>query len=396
MRISVIGGGAASFFYAINRAINHPEDEIHIYEQSKDVLNKVRISGGGRCNVTHACFEPKELSAYYPRGRRELLGPFHKFACGDMIEWLDRHGVDIKIEEDGRIFPSSDDSQTIIDCFLSLCRQYQITIHTRSKVQQIAKVKFQWLIKVNDEDHLADAVFIGAGSSSYVWQMLKKVGHTIINPVPSLFTFNTKHHIFRELSGISQSEVQVSIPALQLSQYGPLLITHWGISGPAVLKLSAIAARELYEINYRFDVEVDWLPTIEPEDIRIWKEKYGAKFIKTKPPISMASRLWINLVSYVNLHDKRWADITSQEMSNLITILKKCPIPIHGKSTFKEEFVTAGGVDLKEINFSNFSSKLHPTMYLAGEILNIDAVTGGFNFQSAWTGAYLAAIDPMI
>ncbi len=391
-KVAVIGGGAAGFFYAINKAIFDPKAQIIIYEQSKNVLNKVRISGGGRCNVTHACFDPRELVQSYPRGSKELLGPFNSFACGDTIAWFDERGIELKIEEDGRMFPITDSSQTIIDCFISECERLNIKIKTQCKVKNlILKEDRKWQIDTTEGQEVFDQVFLGTGSSPFFWNILKNLGHHIVDPVPSLFTFNIKDKSINNLPGISVPNAIVTIPEFKLEADGPLLITHWGLSGPAILKLSAWGARTLEQCNYKFSICIDWIPLISDEEIEMHKNSLGGIFIKDKNPFKLPNRLWQNLISDTSFQNKRWADLTKIELAELISMLKNRAYSVNGKSTFKAEFVTAGGVDLREVNFKDFSSKILPNLYLAGEVINIDAITGGFNFQAAWTGSYLAS-----
>lgn len=391
-RVAVVGGGAAGFFYAINKAKFDPGAQVTIFEQGKNVLNKVRISGGGRCNVTHACFDPRELIQYYPRGEKELLGPFNSFDCGDTISWFYERGVELKIEEDGRMFPISDSSETIIECFLRECEQNNIQIFTGNRVYELTAIAGdKWKLKTTSGWHEFDQVFLGTGSSTFFWNLLERLGHRIIPPVPSLFTFNINDKCIQDLPGVSVLHASVSIPEKGLAADGPMLITHWGLSGPAILKLSAWGARELNQSDYNFDIIVDWLPMFTEEDIDSAKIGQGGKFLIDKNPFNLSNRLWQNLIRDQSYSTKRWADLTKQEVQQLIRDLKYRNCKVHGKSTFKSEFVTAGGVDLKEINFKNFSSKLYSNLYLAGEVINVDAVTGGFNFQAAWTGAYLAA-----
>ena len=391
-KIAVIGGGAAGFFYAINKATFDPQAQIIIFEQSKNVLNKVKISGGGRCNVTHACFDPRELVQNYPRGSKELLGPFNSFACGDTIAWFDERGIELKIEEDGRMFPITNSSQTIIDCFMSECERLNITIKNQCKVKNLVlSDNEKWQLDTSEGLKVFDLVFLGTGSSPFFWDILKNLGHHIVDPVPSLFTFNIRDKSIKDLPGISVPNAVVTIPKFKLEAFGPLLVTHWGLSGPAILKLSAWGARFLKECDYIFDIFIDWVPHISDEQIEEIKKKLGGKFISDKNPFSLPNRLWQNLILDSSFQKKRWADLSKSEMIELKNTLKRRPYSVKGKSTFKSEFVTAGGVDLKEINFKDFSSKLLPNLYLAGEVINIDAITGGFNFQAAWTGAYLAS-----
>ncbi len=388
----VIGGGAAGFFTAINLAQATRGHTIAILERGKEVLQKVRISGGGRCNVTHAQFEPRPLSTNYPRGEKELLGPFHSFMTGDTINWFEQQDVPLKIEEDGRMFPVSNSSQTIIDCFISLAQQHHIDILTSHNVTHIEKKDF-WIVHTKTEEFTCDNLVITAGSSPKVWEIMRQLGHKIIPAVPSLFTFNLVDKNITALAGIA-IEATVQIPQLDLESQGPVLITHWGFSGPAILKMSAWGAIKLHESNYKFDVVINWLNYISKDEcleMLIEKRKHSKKQISNERLFDLPKRLWKFLVDQLSVANKNWTDCSNVELEQLAIRLTSSSYPIDGKSTFKEEFVTAGGVDLKEINFKNFSSKKQENLYLAGEVLNIDAITGGFNFQNAWTGGWMIA-----
>ncbi|MGJ8683488.1 MAG: NAD(P)/FAD-dependent oxidoreductase [Nonlabens sp.] len=387
----IIGGGAAGFFTAINLSERLPDARIAILERGKEVLQKVRVSGGGRCNVTHAEFIPKELSLNYPRGEKELLGPFHSFMTGDTIAWFEERGVSLKIEDDGRMFPTTDSSQTIINCFLELTQKHHIDILTSHNVTSI-HIEEDWNVYTKEEQFTCKNLVVTAGSSPKVWEMMRGLGHSIVRAVPSLFTFNIIDKKITELAGIAL-EARVEIPQLKLESQGPLLITHWGFSGPAILKMSAWGARELNDSDYKFDVVINWLNYISTQECfetlvaqRSSKRQVGNEWLFDVP-----KRLWKFLVESINLSDKNWADCSNKDLQNLATILTASSFSINGKSTFKEEFVTAGGVDLKEINFKSFSSRKQENLFLAGEILNIDAITGGFNFQNAWTGGWMIA-----
>jgi predicted Rossmann fold flavoprotein len=393
--ILIVGGGAAGFFSAINIVERNPKLKVAILERGKEVLSKVRVSGGGRCNVTHACFEPNELVKYYPRGEKELRGPFHQFCSGDTIEWFEKHGVELKIEDDGRMFPVSNSSQTIIDCFLHASHKLGITILTGQSVQSIFKKDNCWKIETQTENYLAEKLILATGSNPKIWDMLHAFGHAIITPVPSLFTFNVKDPRIKELPGIA-TQVSVKVIASKLESTGPLLITHWGMSGPAILKLSAWGARILHDKNYQFAIEVNWLNDIETEEaetlLKELKQEHAKKTVAKKSPLEIQNRLWESLVLASGIGaETKWADLSKIQLQNLANQLTKGIFQVNGKSTFKEEFVTAGGIDLKEINFKTMESKLHPNLYFAGEIVNIDAITGGFNFQNAWTSGFIVA-----
>ena len=397
--ILIVGGGAAGFFSAINIVERNPKLKVAILERGKEVLSKVRVSGGGRCNVTHACFEPNELVKFYPRGEKELRGPFHQFCSGDTIEWFEKHGVELKIEDDGRMFPISNSSQTIIDCFLNASNQLGITILTGQSVQSIFNTEGSdrnyWKIETQTETYLAEKLLLATGSNPKIWDLLHTFGHAIVTPVPSLFTFNIKDSRIKELPGIA-TQATVKVKDTKLESTGPLLITHWGMSGPAILKLSAWGARILHDKNYQFTIEVNWLNEIESEEaemlLKELKQEHAKKTVSKKSPFELQNRLWESLVLSSGIsNETKWADLSKIQLQNLANQLTKGLFQVNGKSTFKEEFVTAGGIDLKEINFKTMESKLHPNLYFAGEIVNIDAITGGFNFQNAWTSGFIVA-----
>jgi len=393
--ILIVGGGAAGFFTAINIVEKNPSLKVAILERGSEVLNKVRISGGGRCNVTHACFEPNELVKFYPRGEKELRGPFHQFCSGDTVEWFEKHGVELKIEADGRMFPISNSSQTIIDCFLEATKELGISVLTNQSVQSIFKKESLWKIETQSETYLSEKLILATGSNPKVWEMLQNFGHAVVSPVPSLFTFNIKDPRITALPGVS-TQVSVKVRDTKLETSGPLLITHWGMSGPAILKLSAWGARILHDKNYQFSISINWLNDIETDEIeKILKElklEHAKKAVSKKSPFELTNRLWESLVLASGIEpETKWADISKIQLQNLSNQLTNGIFQVNGKSTFKEEFVTAGGIDLKEINFKTMESKLHENLYFAGEIVNIDAVTGGYNFQNAWTSGFIVA-----
>ena len=392
--IIIIGGGAAGFFTAITCAENNPDAKISILERGKEVLQKVKISGGGRCNVTHACFDPKELCGFYPRGKKELLGPFHQFMTGDTMQWFEDRGVPLKIEADHRVFPESDSSQSIINVLLKSAEKLDIKVKLNHRVEAIEKVKEQWKIATNHGVFLADKVVVASGSNTKIWALLQKLGHSIVQPVPSLFTFKINDKRIKEIPGVSVANASVSIVNSSFETNGPLLITHWGMSGPAVLKLSAFGARFLAEKDYQYNVEVNWLSRTSDlvfQELKAIRTEHQKKQVILKSVFQeIPKRLWENLVLASEIkNDFKWADVSNKQLENLSNQLTKGIFNANGKSTFKEEFVTAGGIDLKEVNFKRFESKLHQNLFFAGEVLNIDAVTGGFNFQNAWTGGYI-------
>lgn len=394
-KIAIIGGGAAGFFCAAN--IEETLYDVLILEQNKEVLQKVKISGGGRCNVSHACFDSRELVKFYPRGNKELLSVFHKFQPGDTMDWFTQRSVSLKIEEDNRIFPESNSSQTIIDCFLREVHSKKFEIRTQSVVLDIQPQETQYLIKTNTEEILADVVIYTTGSAPKSLKTIENLGHKIIVPVPSLFTFNIKNDTLQDLMGTSFPYAEVSIPKLKMEESGPLLITHWGLSGPAVLKLSAWKARELADLKYTYEIKVNFLGLNKEqaeEIFRNFKENHPKKLIGAAKIYDITTRFWHRILwlSKVDL-EKSISNISKQELQKILENLCENTMQVKGKSTFKEEFVTAGGVDLKEIDFKTMQSKVLNNFYLAGEVLNIDAVTGGFNFQACWSEAWLIAQD---
>lgn len=393
--VIIVGGGAAGFFTAINIVEKNPKLKVAILERGKSVLEKVRVSGGGRCNVTHACFVPNELVQFYPRGEKELRGPFHQFCSGDTIEWFERHGVKLKIEDDGRMFPTSDSSQTIIDCFISATQKLKIDVLTSQSVQSIFKGIDYWKVETNHETFSCQKLVMTTGSNPKMWDVLAEIGHTIVPPVPSLFTFNIKDKRISDLMGVS-AFANVKVKNSKLSASGPLLITHWGMSGPGILRLSAWGAIELFQKNYQLAIVVNWLNDVTFEEaekqLKELKLEHSKKIVSKKSPFNFPNRLWESLVLAAEISEEtKWADLTKKQLTDLTNQLVNAEFQVNGKSTFKEEFVTAGGIDLKEINFKTMESKIHQNLYFAGEIVNIDAITGGFNFQNAWTGGFIVA-----
>lgn len=399
----IIGGGAAGFFSAIQLAANHPKEDITILERGKSVLEKVRISGGGRCNVTHGCWDPRELSKFYPRGEKELLGPFNQFACGDTMGWFGDRGVELKIEDDGRVFPVSDSSQSIIDCLWNTAKAQGVKVLTKTRVSEIiapstsstapASAPEKWTVKAGDQTFTADRLVVTSGSNPAVWKLLESLGHTLVPPVPSLFAFDTKDTRLRDLSGISMPWAQLNIAGEKLKAEGPLLITHRGLSGPAILRLSAWGARRLEPRKYNFELVVNWLamrPVDVEEQLEDLKQTEAIRQIAARAYLDLPIRLWKSLVQAAGIPgDQQWSQLSKRQRAALVEQLTNARFHITGKSTNKDEFTTAGGVDLREIDFKSFRSKLYPSLFLAGEVLDIDAITGGFNFQAAWTGGWL-------
>jgi predicted Rossmann fold flavoprotein len=393
--VIVAGGGAAGFFTAINIAEANPDLKIAILERGKEVLAKVRVSGGGRCNVTHACFVPNDLVKFYPRGEKELRGPFNRFSAGDTIEWFERHGVELKTEEDGRMFPVSDSSQTIIDCFINAVNTLGIQVLTGESIQSLYKAENHWKIDTQNGTFIAAKLVMATGSNPKMWDMLAELGHTIVPPVPSLFTFNIIDPRIKDLMGVS-ALATVKVKNSKLEASGPLLITHWGMSGPGILRLSAWGARELFAKSYQFVLQVNWLNDVDLEECDVLlkeiKQEHAKKMVGKKSPFDFPNRLWESLVTASGIDaETKWADLTRNQLQALAAQLVNGEFNVNGKSTFKEEFVTAGGVDLKEVNFKTMESKRVENLYFAGEVINVDAITGGFNFQNAWTDAVIAA-----
>jgi len=397
MQIAIIGGGAAGFFAAIACAEANPSCRVTIFERGKAVLEKVRVSGGGRCNVTHACYDARALTQFYPRGSRELLGPFLQFGPEETVAWFARRGVPLKTETDGRMFPVTDDSATIINCFQQAARAAGVQVNIGARVERLEPVGGEWLLHLGGVPqplHFAK-ILVAYGSNPAIWENLKTLGHTVVDPVPSLFTFNTKDTRLRELAGVSVPDAALRIPGAKLSARGPLLVTHWGLSGPGILRLSAWGARDLHACGYHFPLEINWLgektgPEIV-ETLSGLKTTFAKKTIWANALFEIPLRLWQRLLAAAGISETlRWADLDKKSLLAMAAQLGSATFQIAGKSTFKEEFVTAGGVSLKEINFKNFESRLHPNLFMAGEVLDIDAITGGFNFQAAWTGAWLA------
>ncbi len=396
--IVVIGGGAAGFFAAITCAEKYPDYSVTILEKSSSLLQKVKISGGGRCNITNACFDPEELVKNYPRGEKQLLGPFTRFNTSNTIEWFESRGVQLKTEPDKRIFPVTDSSQTVIDCFLNEAERLRVRVRLRTGVEKLEFGKDKWQIETNTGESIAaNFVIITTGSSSGMWSILEKLGHKIVPPVPSLFTFNINDKRIKGLEGLSVSSAQISILNLtrsRLSATGPLLITHWGISGPVVLRLSAWGARELAVVNHKFDIELNWLNKTSAEIkelLKYFKQNNPKKNIIANPLFNIPKRLWGRLAQNVSIKaTENFADLSNKQMEEFTRSLCASKFSVTGKSTYKDEFVTAGGLELKEVDFKTMQSKKFRGLYFAGEVLDIDAITGGFNFQAAWTTGWIA------
>ena len=393
--VIVIGGGAAGFFSAINIAVLNPELSVLILERGSEGLQKVKISGGGRCNVTHAQFIPSELTTNYPRGEKELLGPFHQYMTGDTMKWFEDRGIELKIEDDGRVFPVSNTSQTIIDCFINEANRLNIQILYNHSVKSISKKGDHWLVNTDNSEFCSSKILVTTRSNPKIWNLMDQLNHTIVKPVPSLFSFDINDDRINSIPGVVVEDVEVSVVNSKLSTDGPLLITHKGLSAPSILKLSAFGALELAAMDYQFNISINFIKTSYNEclsQLKLIKSDLSKKMVVNHSLFEIPKRLWKELVVYSGIEtNTTWADINKSQLNQLSIQLTSSIFKVKGKSTFKEEFVTAGGVDLKEINFKTFESKINPNLFFAGEILNIDAVTGGFNFQNAWTGAYIAS-----
>ncbi len=396
----VIGGGAAGIFCAVNAARLHPRMKVLVLEKSSKILAKVKVSGGGRCNVTHHCFDIAELVKRYPRGQHFLKKAFHWFHPTHTIEWFQQRGVELKTEADGRMFPVTDNSQTIIDCLLREVNTYGVELRMNTAIQQIERYGAEGfrLHTQNGQLILADYICVACGgypkAEQFHW--LTALQHTIEPPVPSLFTFNIPQHPVTALMGVSVEQAIVKINGTKLQEQGPLLITHWGLSGPVVLKLSAWGARTLAEKQYQFAITVNWLPGYHEQSLRDewgqWRQQLSAQKISGRNPFGLPARLWLYLLEQSGIGtDLRWADLPAKLQNNLIHLLVAQPFNVRGKTTFKEEFVTCGGIRLAEIEVNTMQSRKIPGLFFAGEIMDVDGITGGFNFQHAWTSGWLAA-----
>lgn len=403
MNVIVIGGGAAGFFGAIACGLANPEHKVTLIEAGSKPLAKVRISGGGRCNVTHHCFEPARLVENYPRGGKALRGAFSRFQPRDTVKWYESRGVKLKTEADGRMFPVTDSSETIINCLMQAVNKAKVDLLTGVGVKTVKQYQdargasyFQVELK-NERIMKCDRLLIATGSNPLGYRWAKNLGHKIEPTVPSLFTFNVRDERLQGLAGVSVNNAQVKLGTgkNKLEQTGPLLITHWGISGPAVLKLSAWGARTLFDLKYHAPLQINWLSEFNQEDLKLLfsdlKQTQPQKKIVNYCPVELPKRLWQSLIKYAEVSpDKVWSAISKKELNKLVAEIVQGQYEITGKGVFKEEFVTCGGVSLKEVNFKTMESKKCPGLYFAGEILDIDGVTGGFNFQSAWTTSWLA------
>lgn len=397
-RLVVIGGGAGGFFCAVNAARLNPKLDVIVLEKSARLLAKVSVSGGGRCNVTHALFDVGEMSKRYPRGQNFVKKSFHQFFTTDTIQWFESRGVTLKAEKDGRMFPVTDSSQTIIDCMVQEANLYGVEIRTHTEVTQVLPANGQFTLSLSGGQSLvADFVCLATGGypKATMFDWLKNLGHQFAAPLPSLFTFNLPKHPITALMGVSVERARVKIAGTKLVEEGPVLITHWGLSGPAVLRLSAWGARDLALKNYAFSVHINWLPAYNEqslkEDFQEWRNVHAAKKVVNQNP-GLPARLWQFLLMQSGINEEvRFSALPAKEENRLIRNLIDYLIDVKGKTTFKEEFVTAGGVNLAEVDANTMMSRKVPNLFFAGEVLDVDGITGGFNFQHAWTSGWIAA-----
>ena len=395
-KVAVIGGGAAGFFAALSAAEHHPTAQITLYEKSSKVLSKVKISGGGRCNVTHNCTDIPTLIQAYPRGGKQLKSIFHTFQPKDTIAWFNARGVTLKTETDGRMFPDTDDSQTIINCLEAACDKLGIQRQLNAGVEKISPQEGQWTLEFKNGVTQCDTVIITTGGSPKAkgFDWLANLKHSITPPVPSLFTFNIPQEDITQLMGVVAKKAKVHITGSKIKTEGPLLITHWGMSGPAILKASSMGARVLADLNYHFNIRIQWIEESPQELLNILEETAKdtpQKQIGKHNPFDLPNRLWTYLFNKIKLpQDRRWNELGQKNFHRLIDLLTNDNYTVEGKTTFKEEFVTCGGINLKDINMKTMESKKAKGLYFAGEVLDIDAITGGYNFQAAWSGGYVA------
>lgn len=397
--VCVIGGGAAGFFAALNIAIKHPAYSVEILEKSHKLLAKVKVSGGGRCNITHACFDRKELVKHYPRGEKELQQVFARFDANDTVHWFADHGLRMHTEADGRMFPVSNNSQEVIDCFMRMAKEHKLKIETGCELLHIKALEKGFELKTSHSIKHCDVLVCAMGGhpKSGFYDVLRRLGHRIIEPLPSLFTFNLPAEpMCKSLQGVSVAMSEVRIAESGIKQQGPLLITHWGLSGPAVLKLSAFGAKELAKRNYQSKILVNWLHPLclqeVEERLKETKKTKHRALPQNQLPFALPKRLWEFLCLKAGLQsNKPWAEIAGKEINALARTLTADLFEVRGKTTFKEEFVTCGGIDLKEVDLKSMQSKLVPGLFFCGEVLDIDGITGGFNFQSAWSTAWIVS-----
>ena len=395
----VVGGGAAGFFGAIRAGELNTGHKILILEKTTKLLTKVKVSGGGRCNVTHDEPDPRKLSQHYPRGEKALRSLFRQFHAHDVVQWFSSKNIPLKTEADGRMFPITDDSQTIIDCFFHAVQKLKIRIETGKAVIHIEQQQDQFQLTCDDGARYVGKkvlIALGGNPNPRAYDVIAHLGHTVIKPIPSLFTFNNPDKVFADLMGLAVPHAEVRIATTKFTNTGPVLITHWGLSGPAVIRLSAWAAAYLHEQNYQFTALINWTGTMTEDTLRetllTHKHTKGKQKVMTNPLFSIPQRLWERLCEQAEVPaEKIWAELPQKNINKLLENLIRCPFHIKGKTTFKEEFVTCGGVDLNEIDLERMESKKIKGLHFAGEVLNIDGETGGFNFQAAWTTANAAA-----
>ena len=401
----VLGGGAAGFFGAIACAEAHPGVPVLLLEKSPKLLSKVRVSGGGRCNVTHACESAAQLIQHYPRGGRQLKEAFQTFGVADTIAWFAKRGVKLKTEADGRMFPTTDSSETIARALEDAARQAGVRIYTRTAAERIERLPEGGFVLTLSGEGAATLgpelrasrllIATGGNSKSGAYDWLRELGHTIAEPVPSLFTFNVPASPLRDLPGVSVPHARVVLAGEKLQYEGPLLVTHWGVSGPAVLKLSAWGARRLHELSYHSTALISWVPTHTDETMRPWAQQFridnGKKQVAAHPQFGLPTRLWRTLVAEAGIGpETRWSEVPAKAQNRLLELLLRTPLQVQGKTTHKDEFVTCGGIPLAEVNFKTMESRQVPGLHFAGEVLDVDGITGGFNFQAAWTTGFLA------
>ncbi len=397
-RVVIAGGGAAGFFAALACAEANPQASVQIFERSPEVLAKVRVSGGGRCNVTHSCFEPELLVKNYPRGGRELLGPFHRFQPRDTVEWFEQRGVKLKTEDDGRMFPVTDSSETIVNCLLSEAQRLNIKVRKGCGISEILKKTGSFNVWLTEDGMVeCDRLMLATGGSRGLkgHGLAESLGHTLEPPVPSLFTFHIEDERLRGLAGISVPNACARVNGTALEESGPLLITHWGLSGPCILRTSAWGARELAKRDYQFNLQIQWMADHDhrrvANEIQDARKRYARKHVALWSPLGLPQRLWERLVAAAGINDElTWATLSKQQADLLAREICSGEYKVTGKSMYKEEFVTCGGVKLKEVDFRTMESRVCPGLHLGGEVLDIDAITGGFNFQAAWTTGWLA------
>lgn len=398
MKVAIVGGGAAGFFAAISAKQHHPKAEVIIFEKGYKLLSKVKVSGGGRCNVTHACFDGNQLTKHYPRGEKFLKKAFGQFSTTDTVEWFETRGVELKTEEDGRMFPITDHSQTIINCLTDKASQLGVRLELQNAVLYIDRIENGFNLSLKDETHFfVNKIIVATGGSPKLegFEWLRELGHKIEPPVPSLFTFNMPEEKIKELMGVVVENATIKVQGTKLKQSGPLLITHWGMSGPAILKTSAWGARILSDLNYNFKIQVNWLGEAKENDVRSLIQEQQAnhhkRMVVNRNPFGLPARLWEFLLQKNELRDNiTWGEIGLKGINKLVNTLLNDVYEVKGKTTFKEEFVTCGGIALSEVSNSTMESKIVPGLYFAGEVMDIDGITGGFNFQSAWTTGFIA------